>query len=309
MQLAHSTTLKWSPVRVTYENRPRWRCQERKLTSLPKVTMRRRCNDVKIERIGIPHTTVSQQAEQFTTRHSHCKDVDIEHIGASHTTVSQQAEQVRIVAGQRATQKDDRSRRKLVRRWSESQTKLHIESPIDPNINSEIEVTLLPSHDANRQSIWWRSRRWSNKNSQEGDSRVYMINRQVKSPRGGSLLRHAPTRLQRSPTNKSKAHLEAVYRDTPISLPRNRPASLQSQPRFYWSRLSRAQPWSWPDGHRSGLPMTTGLVKQYLSQWHLPITTGCKIYSTEHAEAMHRAQTALAHLNLVSITILEKFTC
>jgi len=54
------------------------------------------------------------------------------------------------------------------------------------------------------------------------------------------------------------------------------------------------------DGHQSGLRKT--------SQCHLPMTTGCKIYSTEHAEALHRAQTALAPLNLVSITILEKLT-
>jgi hypothetical protein len=47
---------------VTYENQRLWRWQERKLTSLPKVTTRRRCNDVEIERIGTPHTTVSQQA-------------------------------------------------------------------------------------------------------------------------------------------------------------------------------------------------------------------------------------------------------
>jgi hypothetical protein len=39
------------------------------------------------------------------------------------------------------------------------------------------------------------------------------------------------------------------------------------------------------------------------------MTTGCKIYSTEHAEALRRAQTALAHFNLVSITIIEKLTC
>jgi len=39
------------------------------------------------------------------------------------------------------------------------------------------------------------------------------------------------------------------------------------------------------------------------------MTTGCMIYSPEHAEALHRAQTALARLNLVSITILEKLTC
>jgi len=44
------------------------------------------------------------------------------------------------------------------------------------------------------------------------------------------------------------------------------------------------------------------LVKQHL---RVNATTGCKIYSTEHTEALHRAQTALARLNLVSITILE----
>ena len=37
--------------------------------------------------------------------------------------------------------------------------------------------------------------------------------------------------------------------------------------------------------------------------------TGCKIYSTENAEALHRAQTALTRLNLVSISMLEKLTC
>ena len=67
--------------------------------------------DVEIERTVTPHTTVSQQAEQVTTRHNRCNDVEIERIG---TTISQQAEQVRIVTGQRTTQKDDRSRRKIV---------------------------------------------------------------------------------------------------------------------------------------------------------------------------------------------------
>jgi len=39
------------------------------------------------------------------------------------------------------------------------------------------------------------------------------------------------------------------------------------------------------------------------------MTTGCKLYSIELTEALHRNQTALARLNLVSITILEKLTC
>jgi hypothetical protein len=41
-------------------------------------------------------------------------DVEIDRIGTSHTTVSQQAEQLRIVTGQRATQNDDQSPRKIV---------------------------------------------------------------------------------------------------------------------------------------------------------------------------------------------------
>jgi len=110
-------------------------------------------NDVEIERIGTPHSTVSQQAEQVTTRHSRSNDVKIERIGTSHTTVSQQAEQVRIDTGERATQKDDRSRRKIVCRRSQIRTELRIESPMNPNINSEIQVTLLPSHNGNRQWI------------------------------------------------------------------------------------------------------------------------------------------------------------
>jgi len=36
------------------------------------------------------------------------------------------------------------------------------------------------------------------------------------------------------------------------------------------------------------------------------MTTGCKSYLTEHAEAMHRAQIALARLNLVCITIYRE---
>jgi len=42
------------------ETRRLWRCQEWKLTSLPKVMTRRRCNDNEIESIGKPHTTVCQ---------------------------------------------------------------------------------------------------------------------------------------------------------------------------------------------------------------------------------------------------------
>ena len=88
------------------------------------------------------------------------------------------------------------------------------QSPMNPNINLGVQVTRLPSQNGNRQPIRWRSRRRNNKFSKDGDSRVSMINQQVKRPPGGSLPRHAPTRLQRCPTDKSNAHLDAVCRDT-----------------------------------------------------------------------------------------------
>jgi len=80
----------------------------------PKSRQVAAAKEVEIECIGTPHTTVSQQAEQITARHSRCNDVEIECIGTPHTTVSQQAEQVRIDTGQRATQKDNECRRKIV---------------------------------------------------------------------------------------------------------------------------------------------------------------------------------------------------
>jgi hypothetical protein len=108
MQLAHSTTVKWSPashMRTDGYHDARSESSHH----CPKSRQDAVAIDVEIERIGTPHTTVSEQAEQVTTRHSHCNDVENERIGTPHTTVSQQAELVRIDTGQRATQKDDQS--------------------------------------------------------------------------------------------------------------------------------------------------------------------------------------------------------
>jgi len=114
----------------------------------------------------------------------------------------------------------------------------------------------------------------------EGDSSVSPAKSysKVTSPLGGRLPRHASR-----------------------SRPSSRPSSLPSRPRFYLSRLSKQQTWGRPDGHWHVVWIT--------SQCRLPMTTSCKIYSPKHAEALHRAQTAPACLNLVSITILEKLTC
>jgi len=101
----------------------------------------------------------------------------------------------------------------------------------------EISIT-IPNHDYSATEPRWQStidiclsRRRSNKFSNEGDCRARSVKsyRRVESPPARSLPRHAP---------------------------RSWSASLRSRPRFYWSRLSRAQLWSRPDCHQSGLRKT-----------------------------------------------------
>jgi hypothetical protein len=167
---------------------------------LPKVTTTRRCNDVDIDSIGTPHTTESQQEEQVTTSHSRCNDVEIERIGTPHETVSQQAEQVRIDTGERATQRDDRSRRKIV------STELRVEPE---RFQLQSRTTNEPQYQFGDPSYTTTAPRWQSTIDmkklsteqrifkKEGDSRVRSVKsyRQVKSPPGGGLLRHAPTSL------------------------------------------------------------------------------------------------------------------
>jgi hypothetical protein len=71
------------------------------------------CNDIEIESIGTPHTTVSQEAELDKMRRR-CNDVEIELIRTPHTTVCQQLEQVRIVTGHQTKQMDDAIQSKIV---------------------------------------------------------------------------------------------------------------------------------------------------------------------------------------------------
>jgi len=113
-------------------------------------------------------------------------------------------------------QKDNWSQREIVRKWSKGQTKLGMELPINPKINSEIEVTLLPSQYGNWQLTWWSHRRRNEFSKQ----------------REMDLLD------QWSPTAKSEVRGEAS----------------QPSPRScYWTRLPGAQPWSRPHYHHSAL--------------------------------------------------------
>jgi len=92
---------------------------------------------------------------------------------------------------------------------------------------------------------------------------------------------------QSSPTYKSKAQVEAVYWD------------------MYWD----------VNGGTTEATIEECALRE--SSWWSPkrtskndclvlMTTGCKIYSIEHGDALHWAQTALAHLNLVKHNHLWK---
>ena len=107
MQLVYSTTITWSAASyMTIDGY--YDARGKSSHHCPKSSQGTVANDVKIERIGMLHTKVSQPAEHVTTR-CRCNDDKIECIGTPRTTVSQQAEQVMIDTGQQATQKDDRS--------------------------------------------------------------------------------------------------------------------------------------------------------------------------------------------------------
>jgi len=77
--------------------------------------------------------------------------------------------------------------------YNERRTELPVKS-VRSRLQSRNTNTLQPSHDGNRQSIRWWSRRRSNECSKTADSRVRSVKsyRQVKSPPEGSLPRHAP---------------------------------------------------------------------------------------------------------------------
>jgi hypothetical protein len=149
--------------------------------------------------------------------------------------------------------------------------------------HTEITITIL-NHDYTATEPRWQSTIDMMKSSteqrifkKEGDSRVKSVKsyRQVKSPPGDSLPRHAPTSLPRSRLRSllrvDQDSTEAAYRERTYEVDRMfTEADFQRQ-----------------------LPCHAAST----SQCRVPMTTGCKIYSTEHPEALHRAQTALARLN------------
>jgi len=140
----------------------------------------------------------------------------------SHTTVSQQAEQVRVGTGPWATRKDDRSRRKIICRRGESRSKLHVKSQ-----RLRLRCNRATMAIDNRY-IWQQI-------FEKGEIAV--------STRSSPTDKLNPTERQPCETSTKKSTEKST-------------GSLPNQPRFYWSRLSRAQPWSQLDGHWSELQTT-----------------------------------------------------
>ena len=152
-----------------------------------------------------------------------------------------------------------------------------LESPMNPNSNSEIQVTLLPSHKGNQQLIWWRSRLRSNE----------FWRQEIAASR-----RSGPTYKSKSADSLSTGkHTEkSTEMSTSTNIPLKPP-------------IKSVHPWSRPDGHRSGL-RTTITDSSSISEV-MPPTDGNwqRIIPWSTAQRLRRAH---VHLNLSSITILEK---
>jgi len=132
-------------------------------------------------------------------------------------------------------------------------------------LQSRFMIKLLPSHDGNRQAIWWRRRRRSNEFSKGGDNHLYTIksNQQLKAHREAIYQDTYPEVDQSRPTDK-------LTRPPGGNLPTHAPRSQPTWLRFYWSRISRAQPGRWPDDHLSG-PRTT-ITKSSSIYQSMPLT-------------------------------------
>jgi len=82
-----------------------------------------------------------------------------------------------------------------------------------------------------------------------------------------------------SPTNKSKAHLEVVYRDT------HRQVYLEVDREVYQEIDQHSTKAAYRERNHEVDQMVTeaDFQRRLPSQCQLPMTTGCKIYSPEHA--------------------------
>jgi len=137
---------------------------------------------------------------------------------------------------------------------SQFQFNYNSKSPLCPNSNSEIEVTLLLSHNGNRQSIWWRRGQPSNEFSKGRCNHLY--------------------------TNKSyqqlQAHREAMYWDMH-----------QVDRQVYLVNHDSTETTCRERNHEIDRRVTDVDFQTWLpnqdelkSQCQVPMTTSCEIYST-----------------------------
>jgi len=175
----------------------------------------------------------------------------------------------------------------------------------DVSVNKDNQKYMEPRPQSTTYSSL--SHQWINQTQKGGDNRVYTIKsyQQTKSPPG------AVYRDTEKSTGKSTEKLTSQILST-SQKPTGMQSTMQSTKKSTKSLLKLPV----KSNYEVDRMVTDADFQRHLprhpastSQCYLPMTTSCKIYSTEHAEALHRAQTALVRLNLVSITILEKLTC
>jgi len=187
--------------------------------------------------------------------------------------------------------------------WNESRTELHDESRRDYDYNPEswlhhYRATMAIDNRHDEEDVDGAM------SSKGGDNHLYTTNsyQQLQSPPGGNLPRDVPWsqpvksyRQVDKPTSRqsTETRTDKSTISTKILLkPRVESAIMKS------TGVTEVDFQRWLPNH-----------DEYTSQCQVPMSIGCEIYSAEHAEALHRAQTAPALLNFVSTTILEKLTC
>jgi len=174
-------------------------------------------------------------------------------------------------------------------------------------MNSEFQDTTQLTHNANQQLIWWRRYEWTeeisnreitvsdqssptNKSTahlevayQDSHWQVYQqVNQQVKCPPGGSLPRHVPASLLISwPTSLPTSQQTSQPRSWPTSLPTSPPqldkAACQESKHDVDRTLTEA--------NLEWLLVSQGVCT---CLGRVPMTTACKLYSADHADALHQ---------------------
>jgi len=182
------------------------------------------------------------------TRH-HCNDVKAEPIRTPHTTVSQQEEQVRIVTGQWATQKDEQRRRNIV--WNKLCVELERLQLLFRITNESQHQLGDPGYTATEPrwqstiNMIWRSCRWNNEFSTEGESLVKSVRSYWQAKRPPEAVRcDTHPQVYQADHNSTSAKSEIGFRKwTPLTEPSSHSPQMIRANSLYCSTILGSVQW------------------------------------------------------------------